>query len=763
MKLVNGCVIFILAFSPAQLLAQNSHDSALRKVQRDFIDNVKPIIQTNCGDCHWGAGSDAELDFSNYETLDEILHASKKWKKVVDRVMAGDMPPEDSDPIATADKKKLLSWLDDLFNSIDCTNIHPGRVTIRRLNRNEYRNTIRDLVGVDYSPSSTFPGDDVGYGFDNVAEVLSLPPILLEKYFDAAEFISNQAIFDADSPPFQLSIPATEFESGKNCHKQGNIHSLLSNTAISKVVDIPKDGSYRIEVRAFGQQVGSKPCEMGVAVDNQELRLFKVRATDEKVGEYQLKTKLGKGERLIAISFQNDKYIKSKKLDRNLHVLKVRVAGPLDVPAIHKKIVFARPGKTPDSQFDAARKSLRRFASRAFRRPVTTMELGRLLKLYQQSRDEGDSFEKALRVSMQAILISPHFLYKVEAQIPADSETRTLNDFELATSLSYFLWSTMPDESLFNDAFSGNLKKPVNYKKHVARMLKDKRSHALVENFAAQWLQLRALNDFEPDPDLFPGIDANMRRAMATETKMLFADILKRDGSILELLDAKHTFVNESLAKHYGLWNIKGDRFVKVALKDEQRGGLLTQASILTLTSNPTRTSPVKRGKWILENLLGEEPMFPDPDVMDLEDQTELTGTLRERMEQHRSNPNCAACHLTMDALGFSLENYDAVGRWRDKDDELPIDASSSLPDGTKFSGAEGLQRLVTGKMKDQFIRCFAEKLLIYSLGRGLEFYDECTVDQIIEHAKENDYRLSGFIFAVANSEPFLKRKATRH
>ncbi len=497
---------------------------------------------------------------------------------------------------------------------------------------------------------------------------------------------------------------------------------------------------------------------MGIVIDGEQVEVFAVSATEDKAGDYQTSLTLVKGSHKLSLSFLNDFYDPDKGLDRNLYIARVGISGPVDLTDAQRAIIFLDPGDDDSQQQAAARKVLRRFASRAFRRPVTDQELARLVGLYLQSRGEGDSFEAALRWPLQAVLVSPHFLYKVEA--PAiDGKSRRLSAYEKATSLSYFLWSTMPDEELFNLAHSGELDQTDVYRNEVSRMLADDRSRALVENFATQWLQLRALKEVQPDPEMFPGIDATMRDDMVEETKRLVADLLQRDGNILELLDTRYTFVNQRLAKHYGLDNVEGDQFVKVTLDGQRRGGLLTQASILTLTSNPTRTSPVRRGKWILENLLGEQPPPPDPNVMALEDQPELTGTLRQRMEQHRQNPACATCHLTMDALGFSLEHYDAVGRWRDQDENFPIDAAGELPDGTTFSGADGLQELVRTRMKDKFLRCFTEKLLIYALGRGLEYYDECTVDKILESAAKDDFRLSSFIHAITECEPFLNRR----
>jgi len=319
----------------------------------------------------------------------------------------------------------------------------------------------------------------------------------------------------------------------------------------------------------------------------------------------------------------------------------------------------------------------------------------------------------------------------------------------------------MPDAELLRLATQKQLRRPEVYRQQITRMMKDPKAEALVENFVAQWLQLRHLEQFKPDPDMFPGVDDAMKQDMATETKMLFADLIKRDASILEILSTESSFINDRLAKHYGIENIRGDHFRKVEMVQHGRVGLMTQASILTLTSNPTRTSPVKRGKWIMENLLGEEPPPPDADAMQLEDQAELKGTLRQRMEQHRADPACAVCHKVMDELGFALENYDAVGQWRDVEVTNTIDAAGVLPDGTTFEGATELQQTVRTKMKDQFVRCLTEKLLIYGLGRGLEYFDECTVDKIISQIEGKDYRFSELIFAIATSDPFVQRQGT--
>ena len=751
--------LLLLGFGNSGLKAQDSNPE-LRKAQRAFLDNIKPNLQRNCGDCHWGAGADAELDFEIYQTLDELLHASSKWKKVGSRVLDGTMPPQDAEPMPEQDKKELLDWLDQLFNSIDCTNINPGRVTIRRLNRDEYRRTIKSLWDVKYRPAESFPGDDVGYGFDNIADVLSLPPILMEKYLRAAEIITKKMIIDPDRPLVSHRVAGQDLkkQGGRGIQPYNGAMAMATNGVVSTSINALRPGQYRIEVTAYATQAGSEPAKMAFLVNGKGKREVSVRATEDEAKVYRYTARLEKGENEIGFGFTNDLYLPKKKQDRNLIIVNAKVQGPISLTDTHKAIFFVKPGETEQQQLEAASKIIRRQASLAFRRPASKDEVKRLTQLFKIARDDGSSFEGSIGYAMQAILVSPHFLFKVERPTPPNT-TRTLSDYELATSLSYFLWSTTPDKKLLQSAYEGKLSDPKVYQAQIRRLLKHENSDALVENFAAQWLQLRALVDFEPDPDAFPGVDNVLRETMAMETKAVFREILKRNGTVLELLDTDFTYVNKRLAQHYGMDANMGRRLKRVQLNGKHRGGILTHASILTLTSNPTRTSPVKRGKWILENLLGEEPKFPDPDVVPLEDQTELTGTLRERMEQHRSNPACAACHLKMDALGFSLEHYDAVGKWREKDEGLPVDASAELPDGTQFNGADGLQQLFRSQMKEQFLRCFAEKVLIYALGRGLEYYDECTVDKILEYAKDNDYRIQSFFVAVANCDPFLKRR----
>ncbi|HZT83317.1 MAG TPA: DUF1592 domain-containing protein, partial [Gemmataceae bacterium] len=417
-----------------------------------------------------------------------------------------------------------------------------------------------------------------------------------------------------------------------------------------------------------------------------------------------------------------------------------------------------RPGERPSPE--RLRKVVENFARRAYRRPVTEAEVTRLLRFVDLAEKQGDGWEKGLQLTFQAVLVSPNFLFRVEQEPDRDAPNgvRRLNDFELASRLSYFLWSTMPDEELFALAGKGELRQGDNLERQVRRMLKDPKAHAFVENFAGQWLQLRNLKTAAPDPGTYPAFDDSLRAAMQKETELFFEAVLKEDRSILDFLDADFTFVNERLARHYGIAGVKGNEFRRVQLPDRRRGGVLTQASVLTVTSNPTRTSPVKRGKFIMENILGTPPPPPAPDAGELKEGGELKGTLRQRMEQHRANPNCAVCHQKMDPLGFGFENFDGIGSWRTKEGKFDIDPSGVLPGGEKFNGPAEL-KAVLKKMDGQFRRCLTEKMLTYALGRGLEYYDKCVVDDISAQVAKDNNKLSRLVIEVVRSDPFQMRR----
>ncbi|MDB6113037.1 MAG: Protein of unknown function (DUF1587)/Protein of unknown function (DUF1592)/Protein of unknown [Pedosphaera sp.] len=472
------------------------------------------------------------------------------------------------------------------------------------------------------------------------------------------------------------------------------------------------------------------------------------------------------GEKRVGVAFINDYYNEKEpdpeKRDRNAIIHYLEIAGPIELqplPESHKRIFVREP--TPQTTNAAAREIIASFARRAYRRPVTAQELERLVGFVQMAQRDGENFGTGIKLALEALLVSPSFLFRGELQPEPDNpgSIHWVDEYALASRLSYFLWSSMPDEELFTLAAQRKLQ--ANLESQVKRMLKDPKAHALVENFADQWLQVRNLANITRDPATFPDFSDELRTAMGRETEMFFQYIMQQDRSVFEFIDADYTFVNERLARHYGLAGIKGEEFQRVSLNGAQRGGLLAQASILTVTSTSTRTSPVKRGKWVLENLLAAPPAPPPPDIPALKEGKEAlhAGTLRQQMEHHRADPSCAACHARMDPIGFGLENYDAIGAWRTKEGDFQIDSSGQLAGGESFQGAADLKRILLKEKKEAFVRCLSEKMLTYALGRGLEYYDKCALDAISREVARNRYRFSSLVLGVVRSTPFQRRR----
>jgi hypothetical protein len=524
-----------------------------------------------------------------------------------------------------------------------------------------------------------------------------------------------------------------------------------------------RDGPHRLEVRAFGEQAGPEPPRLLVTLDETPVATRDVTATRDNPQTLGFDLHPGAGEHTLRLAFVNDYYQADEPggapRDRNLIVQGIQLRGPFGVdplPESHQAIFMTEPGTDPVT---AAWTILERFARRAYRRPVTDAEVGRLVRLFQAAQSEGEGFHAAIRVALQAVLVSPNFLFRGErspvSRTGASSEW--VDEFALASRLSYFLWSSMPDAELFRLAEHGQLRRQLPAQ--VLRMIRDGKSRAFVENFSGQWLQLRNLRISAPDPQVFPAFNEALRSAMATEAELFVAAILEENRSLLEFLGADFTFLNEPLARFYGIQGVQGDAFRRVNLQGTGRGGLLTQAAILTLTSNPTRTSPVKRGKWVLDNLLGTPPPPPPPNIPELKSAAELKGTLRQRMEQHRENPMCASCHDRMDPIGFAMEHFDGIGAWRDKDGDAAIDASGRFSSGECFDGAIGLKRHLLTARRDEFIECVTRKLLTYALGRGLEYYDQCAVDRITLAISREGYRFQDLIVEIARSVPFQMQR----
>jgi len=742
-----------------------------------FSEQVVPLLTKYCTKCHGEVKPKGRVNLAKLTSESALASNAKLWQLVIENIESGDMPPEGKPRPTKQELERFSHWLEASKAQLDCgKESDPGRVTLRRLNRAEYNNTIRDLIGIDFRPADDFPSDDVGYGFDNIGDVLTLPPILMERYLAAAETIATQAIVvESDSAGF-VKTWETETLDGDSggAPFEDWARVLASSGEISVPFVCPREGEYVFRARAFGQQAGPDPVRMAFLVDGKTVRIADVTAESANPQLYEVKVPLNAGTRRLSVAFVNDFYDPKakdpKQRDRNLVVDALEIQGTAaaagaPLPDSHKRIIFRTP--TKETRDECAQEIIERFAARAFRRPLTPGEVARLVKFVHLAEQSGESFERGIQLAVQAVLVSPQFLFRVEIapRRPSNDKrplppTYLINEFELASRLSYFLYSSLPDDELWQLAVKNQLRQGNNLEIQVRRMLKDPKATALVENFADQWLQIRNLKTISPDRKQFPTFDEPLRAAMLKETELFFETVMREDRSLLEFLDADYTFLNERLATHYGIKGVRGAEFRRVALSEgSHRGGLLTQASILTVTSNPTRTSPVKRGKWILEQILGTPPPPPPPDVPELKDDgATLSGSLRQRMEQHRANPSCASCHARMDPLGFAFENFDAIGAWRDKDGSFPVDSSGSLPTGQSFQGSDGLKAILKTREKN-FTRCLAEKMLTYAIGRGIESFDECTLDQVVEATTADQSKFSRLVLEIVKSDPFQKRK----
>ena len=764
-RLIWLVVEFIGAIVPAVEVAAQPPSS--------FATEAAPILAKYCGACHNPTKSKGGVSVASFGIEAAFAVDSKTGRKILDNVEGGAMPPEDAPQIPPAERAKLLAHLQSAVSKAGCVLVpDPGRVTLRRLNRVEYNNTIRDLIGVDFRPADDFPSDDVGYGFDNIGDVLSLPPLLMEKYLAAAEAVSETAILADDRPrgPSRFWKPDRYGKPGKNGNLMGEIGFWLMNTNADAAIEgaFPQAGNYLVRVRAFGQLAGPEAPKLEVQVDGKTAQRFFVKAAADSPEVYEAPVRIKRGGSKLEIAFTNDAWFpdhpdKSHR-DRNLALETVEVVGPLDhypdhLPESHTRIIPRRPG--PLNHRQVAREALTRFASRAYRRPVTETELNRLVGLVELVEQGGDRFERGMQLAIQAVLVSPHFLFRVELE-QRPGVVRALTDLELASRLSYFLWSSLPDDELFTLASRKQLRVGGNLDAQVTRMLRDPKAEALIENFAGQWLQTRNLKLASPDRGQFPAFDEPLRAAMAQEAELFFAAVLRDNRPITDFLHADYTFLNDRLAQHYGIAGVSGAEFRRVKLTDPRRGGVVTMASTLTVTSNPTRTSPVKRGKWVLEEILGTPPPPPPPGVSDLPDAKPggKATSVRARLEQHRSNPDCAACHARLDPLGFGLENFDAVGAFRDGDGGQPIDSSGVLPNGPSFRGPVELKAVLLTR-QPAFARCFTEKLMTYALGRGLEDADRCVVAAIAARVMSDGGRVGGVVTAIVHAEAFQKTNAT--
>jgi hypothetical protein len=722
-----------------------------------FATEIRPLLEKYCWDCHGDGMDKGGLSLDAYETEADLVKARKKWEGILFNLDNWLMPPVDEVQPTPEERKRLVRWIDDTVFPVDPANPDPGRVTIRRLNKTEYNNTIRDLLGVGLRPADAFPDDDSGYGFDNIGDVLAMPPVLVERYLGAADAVLDAAVAPRSST-VTVKPEGLRAEASAGAH-EGSAFKLWSNGEAGFDHGFPAEAPYRLRVRLFADQAGSEPTRVTLRVDGQDGQTFDVTGTAAAPQTVEATVRVKAGAKRVGAAFIND-HVENGQ-DRNLYVEEMELTGPLwggdaPTPESHRRLFVHDAGA--EGTEAGTRQVLGRFASRAYRRPVREEELGKLVALAWRVQQAGEDWQDAVKVAMKAVLVSPHFLYRIEWQSDGGDAGRVvaLSDTALASRLSYFLWSSMPDDRLLELAGRNELRP--NLAGEIKRMLADPKARELARNFGGQWLETRNLAIVEPNRKKFRW-DNGLRSAMQGETETFFHFLLTENRSVLEFLSADYTFVNERLARHYGIEGVEGREFQRVALDPARRRGLLTHASVLTVTSDPTRTSPVKRGKWVLENLLGTPPPPPPPNVPTLEAARELHGTLRQRMEQHRANPACANCHAMLDPIGFGLENFDATGAWRDEDEGQPVESAGRLTSGQEFANASELTAILLRDKSDQFVRTLASKLLTFALGRGVEYYDKPALGEILEKTKKGNHSFHGLIQAIAESVPFQQRR----
>jgi Protein of unknown function (DUF1592)/Protein of unknown function (DUF1588)/Protein of unknown function (DUF1585)/Protein of unknown function (DUF1587)/Protein of unknown function (DUF1595)/Planctomycete cytochrome C len=767
----------LVAISAAALAADKA--PASQQVYLQFI-------QTNCLDCHDKVTKTGGL------ALEEVIGAdidrnAEVWEKVIHKLTTRQMPPKDAPRPKERDYESVISLLESSLDRAARLHPNPGRTeTFRRLNRTEYQNTIRDLLALDVDVTSLLPADESSHGFDNIT-ITDLSPSLLNRYVSAAQKISRMAIGrtskTAGGDTFRIRPDITQ-----DTHISGTPLGTRGGAAIA--YNFPQDGEYEIQVRLMrdrneGVEGLREPHELEVSLDRQRVELFVVKPPPRGQSDQSLDANLNTrfkataGPHQVGVAFlkKPSSLLETERQPLNVHfnyyrhprigpaVYQVSILGPFEAGGAgetpsRRKIFICRPTGTADEE-ECAKRILSNLARRAYRRPVDDEDLQAPLELYRQGRADG-GFEAGVELALSSLLVNPQFLLRIERDPPGAPEASayTISGLELASRLSYFLWSSMPDEELLALATSGELRRPEVLESQVRRMLADERSRSLVTNFAGQWLYLRNLDSVIPDMRLFPDFDDNLRQALRQETELFFESIVRDDRSVLDLIKADYTYLNERLAKHYGIPHVYGSQFRRVALDEgSHRGGLLRQGSILTVTSYATRTSPVLRGHWVLKNLVGAPPPPPPPNVPDLEDNTvSALLPVRERLKQHRANAACASCHEQMDPVGFALDNYDAIGRWRETEAAQPIDAAGTLLGSAEFMGVSGLEKALLDR-PELFVRTLTEKLLTFALGRGVEYYDAPAVRQIVREAREDNYRLSRLIMSIVASTPFQMRK----
>jgi hypothetical protein len=776
------------------------------------------FVRANCAGCHNASVKSGNLDLTALRAKATFEADREVWERVLEKLTLGQMPPPGATRPPAETVAGITRWLESEFERQDRL-IRPeaGHVSARRLNRSEYNNTIRDLLGVDIRPADNFPADTAAFGFDNISDALHLSPELMEKYLDAAETAVRTAMF---GPP-ELKPSVTHYPAPVRINDSRGRSTLpkdlfhYDETGLSLpysahfVHRFPVDAEYSFRLVLNGHRPNqSEPAHPALFIDNKLVHEFEIDATDLEGQIVECRARISAGEHLISASYLRNyeglppKYNgpnpstrnpeplinpRGKLTEKDIETLRkfgtriktdsvetrvdnryeaIDIGGPFGQtagpsPASLRRIYVCghAPGKHNDS---CARVILASFIGRAFRRPAATSEIEEYLRYVALARRQGDSLEEGIATALEAVLVSPKFLYRIERDQPAPAgrTAAPVSEYELASRLSYFLWSSAPDAELLRAAAQHKLRQPAVLNAQVTRMLRDAKSSALVENFFGQWLQFKNIDVVRPSLERFPMFDDGLRQAMRRETELFLENMIRNSGSILDMLNADYTFVNERLARFYGIPDVAGSEFRRVNVSATERGGgILSHASVLTVSSYSTRTSPVLRGKWILENLLNAPPPPPPPGVPPLEETKATGGTLRQQMEEHRKNPVCASCHSRMDPLGFGLENFNAIGAWRTEDGQFPVDASGVLPDGRRFETPAQLKALLL-EDRNVFVSCLTEKLLTYALGRGLERFDKPTLAGIVRKLPPQEYKFSQLVLDIVSSMPFQMRGA---
>ena len=727
-----------------------------------FETAVRPVFVRVCSNCHNPELPSGNLNIANYLQASSLTSDAAGWTRILTRLKAGEMPP----PGTPGPSREAMDSLIHFVQSELDNDAHPaaGRLIAHRLNRSEYTNTVRDLLGVDFPASEEFPADDTGYGFDNIGDVLTVSPTLMQAYLAAAERIAARAVGGDPLPP-------PGFVGRKDLVRR------VGPGVIEMKYQADYDAEYVVRVNLNGYRGGAaKPVTLQLSVDGEPVKTVdidvRMSAVNRQGGNTQRHVEeqrvfLTANEHTVRAEFLHDDFVKDlgeralTNPHSNIFPESFEIGGPYQPAAPHpvtKKVLICDPATGPA----CVDRILSTFAHHAYRRPATKTEIADLTAIYNKAAQAGYTPKQSLQFAIADALVSPQFLFRIERD-PAPGTTAPVGDSELASRLSYFLWSSAPDDELLGLAEAGQLHRAEVLDAQVKRMIADPRSSAFAENFAGQWLQTRSLDAMKPDPARFPEWNATLRDEMRTETRLFFEAVMRDNRPITDFIDGRYTFLNENLANYYGMAGVAGSEFRRVDLTDAdaaRRSGVFTQASVLTVSSYPTRTSPVLRGKYLLETVLNDPPPPPPPDVPALDEQTAgVARSMRRQMEAHRADPLCASCHSKMDVLGFGLENYDPIGRWRITDGRFPIDSSGAFPNGKTFNGPAQMKAVLRDSLPD-FIRALAGKMITYALGRGVEIYDRAAVDELVREAAAGDNRLQPLILGIVHSVPFRQRHA---